>query len=253
MSLEFPLLFDANTDARELGEQFRKIQELDRSRDLIDPYQGGYGQRDPYAGDPNSTEVKQVPNMSSLIPGASEEDYATLTTMQAAQNLQRELNTDPLTTTDLMERNLDTNLDPRLEQAVYEESLRTASNIGSEQAENFVDEMRQGVQSFYEEKNLYNEAPVEKISPVEEFLQAAAVAAGDANKDGQINMSDVIASGLSGLFTMAVAEEREEATKPKPKPSDEPEITKPTPKPSERLIKPGPKPTPTIAPAKGEL
>jgi phosphoglycolate phosphatase-like HAD superfamily hydrolase len=240
MSLAFPLLFDANTDARELGEQFRKIQELDRSRDLIDPYQGGYGQKDPYAGDPNSTEVKQVPNMSSLIPGASEEDYATLTTMMAAQNLRRELNTDPLTTTDLMERNLDTNLDPRLEQAVYAESLRTASNIGSEQAENFVDEMRQGVQSFYEEKNLYNMGPVEKVSPVEEFLQAAAIRTGDANNDGQINTQDLAAAGLEGIFRLAVAEEaakKEEAAKVE----------------KETIMKGGPKPTPTGPPPKDEL
>ena len=238
MSLEFPLLFDANTDARELGEQFRKIQELDRSRDLIDPYQGGYGQRDPYAGDPNRTEIKQTPNMSSLVPGASTEDYATLTTLQAAQNLKREINTEPLTTTDLMERNLDTNLDPRLEEAVYAESLRTASNIGSEEAENFVNEMRQGVQSFYEEKNLYNIEPEQKLSPVDEFLQAAVLKTGDVNKDGQLNTQDLAAAGLEGIFRLAVAEEQTKKKEKKP----------------ETIMKGGPKPTPAPTPApKDEL
>lgn len=252
MSFEFPLLFDANTDARELGESFRRIVNIERSRGLIDPYQGGYGQPNPEPGNPNSTSVRQIDDISELVPGSSTEDYATLTTLQAAQNLKREINADPLTTTDLLERNLDTGLDPRLEQAVYAESMRTISNIGSEKAQDFVNEMREGVQSFYEEKNLYNVPPEGKEDPVVEFLRNAAV---DFNKDGSVSQDEVVDSTLRTLFKLGEAQAKK--TEAEQKKLREETILKPaptaTPAPTPLVVRniadePIPGPTPTLKP-----
>lgn len=223
MSFQLPLLFDANTDARELGASFRRIVQVERSRGLIDPYQGGYGQTNPDPGNINSTNLRQIDDIAELVPGSSTEDYATLTSLQAAQNLQRQVNTDPLTTTDIMETNMDTTLDPRLEQAVYAESMRTISNIGSEQAQNFVNEVREGVQSYFEEKNLYNTAPESKDDPVLEYLKNAA-AGGDGR---QLSQDELVDRTLKSLFKLG--EEQAKKTEQEQKKLKEETILKPAP------------------------
>jgi len=214
MSFSFPLLFDSRTDNNELGTEFAKIASLGRNRGLLDPMLTDAPV--PYV---SGTNVKQLDDPREIVPGA---EYQTLTTLQAAQNLADEAHSRPLSDMEKVLKSMDTQLDPRVEEAVRQQAFEEGSNIYSENPEDFVDEMKEGVQAYEEERNLFLvNPPPDKVS-MEESLDDFYRQTGDVNKDGRQNYQDIEAAGLKGMYHLATGLAKQQNAEAKAPPTQPP-------------------------------
>lgn len=154
MSSEFPLLFNSFTDFRELGSQFDKIRDLDNDRGLLLPNQGGFGQRDKKTEIPFKTDITQIPEKETLL--TKDPNLQGLTMLQATQNVLEEARSRELTPQErAMQLASDDMLDPRVEDAIKEEAMRSGSNMYSLIPEDYVDDLQESVNQHRKEKYLF--------------------------------------------------------------------------------------------------
>jgi hypothetical protein len=157
-SVRIPLYGDPvdNMTYNDLGNEFTKIQELDRDRGLIDPTR-----RNPLISLTNDTDdlyVDGIPNQLNIFQNNYDiGDNTIYSDAQQLLRLQEAGSINPQYTDDekLMTEQLNFDLDPQLRATLYRESTQSNDNIYSQQSQDFVKQIQADIQAYFDEKNLY--------------------------------------------------------------------------------------------------
>jgi hypothetical protein len=147
---------DDSMTYNDLGNEFSKMQELDRDRGLIDPTR-----KNPLISLTNDTDdlyADGIPNQLQIFQNNYDvNDNTIYSDAQQRLRLQESGSLNPQYTDDeiLMKEQLNFDLDPVLRQKLYQESSGANDNIYAQESQDFVKQMQADVQSYFDEKNLY--------------------------------------------------------------------------------------------------
>jgi hypothetical protein len=147
---------DDNMTYNDLGNEFSKMQELDRDRGLIDPTK-----KNPLISLTNDTDdlyVDGIPNQLQIFENNYDvNDKMIYSDAQQRLRLQAAGSINPEYTDDekLLMEQLNFDLDPQLRQVLYRESTGSGDNIYSQQSMDFVKQIQEDVQNYFDERNLY--------------------------------------------------------------------------------------------------
>ena len=147
---------DDNMTYNDLGNEFSKMQELDRDRGLIDPTK-----RNPLISLTNDTDdlyVDGIPNQLQIFENNYDvNDNTIYSDAQQRLRLQEAGSLNPEYTDDekLLMEQLNFDLDPKLRQVLYQESTLTGDNIYAQESQDFVKQIQMDVQNYFDERNLY--------------------------------------------------------------------------------------------------
>ena len=147
---------DDNMTYNDLGNEFSKMQELDRDRGLIDPTK-----KNPLISLTNDTDdlyVDGIPNQLQIFENNYDvnnnviySDAQQRLRLQEAGSLNAQYTDDER----LLMEQLNYDLDPQLRQVLYRESTGAGDNIYAQESQDFVKQIQQDVQSYFDERNLY--------------------------------------------------------------------------------------------------
>ncbi len=147
---------DDNMTYNDLGNEFSKMQELDRDRGLIDPTK-----KNPLISLTNDTDdlyVDGIPNQLQIFENNYDVNNNVIySDAQQRLRLQEAGSLNPEYTDDerLLMEQLNYDLDPQLRQVLYRESTGAGDNIYAQESQDFVKQIQQDVQSYFDERNLY--------------------------------------------------------------------------------------------------
>lgn len=147
---------DDSMTYNDLGNEFSKMQELDRDRGLIDPTR-----KNPLISLTNDTDdlyVDGIPNQLQIFQNNYDvNDNTIYSDAQQRLRLQESGSLNPQYTDDeiLMTEQLNFDLDPVLRQKLYQESSGAGDNIYAQQSQDFVKQMQADIKNYFDEKNLY--------------------------------------------------------------------------------------------------
>lgn len=147
---------DDNMTYNDLGNEFSKMQELDRDRGLIDPTK-----KNPLISLTNDTDdlyVDGIPNQLQIFENNyNVNDNMIYTDAQQRLRLQHAGSLNPEYTDDelMLIEQLNYDLDPQLRQALYRESTGAGDNIYAQESQDFVKQIQEDVKNYFDEKNLY--------------------------------------------------------------------------------------------------
>lgn len=170
MSVEFPLYHD-NMPMMSFTNQgeFRKLQELDRDRGLINP-----PIRDGPVDNSNYRETRNlsgVPNQNLILQNNYDpNEELNQTDLQALQTITDSVNlSGSLTEIQRLNRDQDTELDPRINDAIHDEAVRIGSNIYNDMSEDFVDDVQRSLMNYIKERDLYIQTAIQQ-NPFERLI-----------------------------------------------------------------------------------
>jgi hypothetical protein len=194
MSIDVPLMYNSDTPISALGSEFAKIQQIDRDRGLIDPYQ-----RSNYSNGNTTDRINLAGfDVSSILQNnqnPSEELYQT--DAQARLFLNRNLSGRPLTETEKqVELYEDHDLDPRVRQELKEEARRYNSNMFSTESQDFVRTIQEDIKNYYDEENLYYQQVPFTQSREGLIRQFAGAEERQSQDDAEARLAQTLASGF---------------------------------------------------------
>jgi hypothetical protein len=181
-SNSIPLMFDEDTSISDLGREFDHVINQNNDRGLINPLVRDSTHRQRTTPSMSRQDILTKSLNNNFDP--SEELYMTRRT--AMNNLIMAANK-PRIPGQYVDH--ETQLDPRIDEALRQEASLNRSNIFSTQSQDFVDEVRAGIQGYAEEQNLYFGSPSVK-QPSEQLLQGLT----DLNQDGVVDHMDLMFS-----------------------------------------------------------
>jgi hypothetical protein len=147
---------DDNMTYNDLGNEFSKMQELDRDRGLIDPTK-----KNPLISLTNDTDdlyVDGIPNQLQIFENNYDvNDKMIYSDAQQRLRLQESGSLNPEYTDDekMLLEQLNFDLDPQLRQVLYRESTGANDNIYAQESQDFVKQIQADVQNYFDERNLY--------------------------------------------------------------------------------------------------
>jgi hypothetical protein len=161
MSFELPLLANG-MDINQLGSEFDKLQSLDRDRGLLQPMI-----RQPeimHFNDRTNADLSGIEETNLILQNNANASEELFQTDAGALQMVSEFSNRPLNDVErFMVEQQDFNLDPKLLNAVRAESRHGDSNMFAEQSQDFINEVRQSLETFREEKNLLLGPPEDRL------------------------------------------------------------------------------------------
>ena len=266
--MSLPLLFNENLNVSNLGNEFSSIVNANNDRGLMNPnmFLGGMSHT---VRLPLNRSLTEMPGSNSqrivtesLKNNTDPSEELDITNLTAMNNLIRSVSSRRLVRSDFITFDSETQLDPRIDEALRREAALNRSNIFSTESEDFVDDVQRSTAAFMKERNLYGGVEPTGMSPM-----TGAKLEGDLNGDGVVDDLDLIMAAGIKVFkeTEAKRDEKIKEAKtaadlratevkfekagteippgggstPKPKPKTTPTPTPtPTPKPQEPVENP---------------
>ena len=246
---------DDNMTYNDLGNEFSKMQELDRDRGLIDPTK-----KNPLISLTNDTDdlyVDGIPNQLQIFENNYDvNDKMIYSDTQQRLRLQAAGSINPEYTDDekMLLEQLNFDLDPQLRQVLYRESTNAGDNIYSQQSQDFVKQIQEDVQNYFDERNLYYAGlSTDDIAQAGLTREQRNLLMGEETLLDPLASAFVQASRQAGEQRKAQQKLREdiikEQTGPR-KPTTEEKLK--TTKTSSSSPSPAPKPAPRPSPPKGK-